>query len=123
DKQRSRFVSGSIANGVDQYTAADIFVMMAKFAAYGFNKSHSAAYGYIAYQTAWLKARYRPEFMAALMSIEAASTDKILTYILDCRKAGIQVLPVCINESQRSFSVPKASQRKPGQEVLRFGLA
>ncbi len=122
-KQRSRFVDGSVANGVSGEKAGEIFDMMEKFAAYGFNKSHSAAYGYIAYQTAWLKARYRPEFMAALMTIEAASTDKVLTYILDCRKAGIKVLPVCLNGSHRSFSVPKVSERTPGQEVIRFGLA
>jgi DNA polymerase-3 subunit alpha len=92
------------------------------------HNSHSAAYGYIAYQTAWLKARYRPEFMAALMTIESASTDKVLTYILDCRKAGIQVLPVCVNDSQMHFSVPPARARPPGTDgqplgIIRFGLA
>ncbi|MCB9685699.1 MAG: DNA polymerase III subunit alpha [Alphaproteobacteria bacterium] len=122
-KQRTRFVDGAIANEVSGEKAGEIFDMMEKFAAYGFNKSHSAAYGYIAYQTAWLKARYRPEYMAALMTIEAASTDKILTYILDCRKVGIQVLPVCLNASVRAFSVPPLRERTGDGQVIRFGLA
>ncbi len=128
DKQQSRFVSGSIENGIEEQKAIDIFEMMAKFAAYGFNKSHSAAYGYISYQTAYLKAHYRPEYMAALMTIEAANTDKVLTYILDCRANGIEILPVCVNESQRWFSVPPPEQRPVDAEgnrrdVIRFGLA
>ena len=127
DKQRARFVSGSIANDIAEEKAAEIFEMMAKFAAYGFNKSHSAAYGYISYQTAWLKAHYRAEYMAALMTIEAANTDKVLTYILDCRAAGMRIEPVCVNASQRWFSVPKPADRpiedgKP-LDVIRFGLA
>ena len=127
DKQKTRFVSGSIDNGIDEEKAVEIFEMMAKFAAYGFNKSHSAAYGYISYQTAYLKAHYRPEYMAALMTIEAANTDKVLTYILDCREAGMRIEPVCVNHSERWFSVPKPADRpvEEGQtvEVIRFGLA
>ncbi|HHO52219.1 MAG TPA: DNA polymerase III subunit alpha, partial [Deltaproteobacteria bacterium] len=128
DKQRERFVSGSIANGVAEETAVEIFELMAKFAAYGFNKSHSAAYGWIAYQTAYLKAHYRPEFMAALMTIESANTDKVLAYILDCRRAGISVLPVCVNASQKHFSVPALAERPIGKDglpqgMIRFGLA
>jgi len=128
DKQRSRFVGGSVANGIDEEKAVEIFEMMAKFAAYGFNKSHSAAYGFISYQTAYLKAHYRPEYMAALMTIEAANTDKVLQYIVDCRRAGIRVEPVCINHSERHFSVPPPSLRTTddsGETVdeIRFGLA
>ena len=116
-KQQARFVEGAVANGHPREAAVGIFDDMAKFAAYGFNKSHSAAYGYIAYQTAYLKAHYRPEFMAALMTIEAASTDKVMTYILDCRKAGIHILPVDVNTSEPAFSVPK------GEHAIRFGLS
>jgi len=127
DKQRVRFVSGSIDNEIAEEKAVEIFEMMAKFAAYGFNKSHSAAYGYISYQTAWLKAHYRPEYMAALMTIEAANTDKVLSYILDCRAAGIRIEPVCVNESMRWFSVPPPDERpvEDGErvDVIRFGLA
>jgi DNA polymerase-3 subunit alpha len=126
--QRKRFLDGSAQSGHDPVKAGEIFDRMEKFAEYGFNKSHSAAYGYIAYQTAWLKAHYRPEFMAALMTIEAASTDKVLIYLLDCRRAGIDVLPVCLNRSQRFFSVPAPSERPlredgSRQGVIRFGLA
>jgi DNA polymerase-3 subunit alpha len=126
--QRKRFQEGAVANGHDPTKAQEIFDRMEKFAEYGFNKSHSAAYGYIAYQTAWLKARYRPEFMAALMTIESASTDKVLTYLLDCRRAGIDVLPVCLNRSQAHFSVPPLAERPRGPDgaakgIIRFGIS
>ncbi|MEN0066848.1 MAG: DNA polymerase III subunit alpha [Myxococcota bacterium] len=128
DKQRVRFLSGSIENKIDEEKAAEIFDLMAKFAAYGFNKSHSAAYGWIAYQTAYLKAHYRPEYMAALMTIEAANTDKVLAYVLDCRRAGIEVMPVSVNHSEKHFSVPKPADRPRDEEgnvidQIRFGLA
>ncbi|MBX2801202.1 MAG: DNA polymerase III subunit alpha [Myxococcales bacterium] len=127
DKQRERFVSGSIANDIPVEKATEIFDLMAKFAAYGFNKSHSAAYGWIAYQTAYLKAHYRPEFMAALMTIEAANTDKVVAYLVDCRRAGIDVLPVCVNQSWHQFSVPPLADRPVDDDgnvrsVVRFGL-
>ncbi len=128
DKQRVRFLSGSVEREIPEEKATEIFDLMAKFAAYGFNKSHSAAYGWIAYQTAYLKAHYRPEYMAALMTIEAANTDKVLAYVLDCRKAGIEILPVCVNHSQKHFSVPAPADRPRNEEgemvdQIRFGLA
>ncbi len=127
DEQRARFVQGSIDNEIPGEIAEGIFDMMAKFAAYGFNKSHSAAYGYISYQTAYLKAHFRPEYMAALMTIEAANTDKVLMYIRDCREAGIVVRPVCLNHSQRHFSVPPPGARPVVEgevvDVIHFGLA
>jgi DNA polymerase-3 subunit alpha len=121
-KQQDRFVSGSVERGIPAEKAVEIFDLMAMFAAYGFNKSHSAAYGVISYQTAWLKAHYRAEYMAALMTIEAGNTDKILIYIDDCRRAGIRVAPVCVNQSQAAFDVPPAGQRPDG-DVIRFGLS
>lgn len=127
DKQKERFVSGSIANGIAEEKADEIFEMMAKFAAYGFNKSHSAAYGYISYQTAYLKAHYRPEYMAALMTVEAANTDKVLQYVLDTRKAGIHVDAVSVNLSHKHFSVPRPEDRPKDADgnplgVVRFGM-
>jgi DNA polymerase-3 subunit alpha len=128
DKQRERFLSGSLANKIDVQVAEEIFELMAKFAAYGFNKSHSAAYGYISYQTAWLKAHYRPEYMAALMTVEAGNSDKVLAYVLDCRRAGVIIQPVCVNESFSHFSVPRPEDRPTGEDgkpldVVRFGMA
>ncbi len=121
DKQKARFVSGSIANGIDERKAVDIFELLAKFAAYGFNKSHSAAYGVISYQTAYLKANYRSEYMAALMTIEAGNTEKVLNYIQDCRRHGIVVKPVCVNESVYDFFVPPHDLEEDG--FIRYGMA
>jgi DNA polymerase-3 subunit alpha len=126
--QRVRFVGGAVARGVGEALAREIFELLFQFASYGFNKSHSAAYGMIAYQTAWLKAHYRAEFMASLMTIEAADADKVLQYVLDARRAGIVVEPVCLNESQRHFAVPPVRDRpvdadgRP-RDSIRFGLA
>ena len=121
DMQRGIFVKGAVENDVPAEKAEEIFDLLAMFAAYGFNKSHSAAYGYVSYQTAWLKAHYRPEYMAALMSIEANNTDKVLMYIGDCRAANIDVMPVCVNESQRAFDAPH--WEPGGEQRIRFGLA
>ena len=124
-RQKSRFVSGSVANGVPEEKASSIFDLLAMFAEYGFNKSHSAAYGYISYQTAWLKAHYRAEYMAALLTIDAGDSDKIMTYIEDCRHAGIRIDPVCVNASDRAFrAVPDALSEGPSEsKVIRFGMA
>ncbi|MCB9665528.1 MAG: DNA polymerase III subunit alpha [Alphaproteobacteria bacterium] len=120
EKQRGRFVAGAEERGIDGQRASEIFDLVAKFADYGFNKSHSAAYGLVCYQTAWLKAHYRPEYMAALMSIESANTDKLLGYIQDCRRAGLDVLPVCVNASAADFSVPTGAAGDG--KAIRFGL-
>jgi DNA polymerase-3 subunit alpha len=117
-KQKSRFVDGAVAQGHDGKKADEIFELLAFFAGYGFNKSHSAAYGVVSYHTAWLKAHHRAEYMAALMSIDAGNTDKILIYIGDCKRAGIDVLPPDVNESQLGFDVPKGDRRR-----IRFGMA
>ena len=118
DKQKVRFVEGAIRNDIDEKLADDIFELLAYFAGYGFNKSHSAAYGMISYQTAWLKAHHRAEYMAALMSIERNNTDKVLLYIGDCKRAGLEVLPPDVNASQASFDVPADARNQ-----IRFGLA
>ena len=117
-KQKARFMEGAERNGILAKTAEDIFDLLAMFAAYGFNKSHSAAYGYVSYQTAWLKANHRAEYMAALMSIESGNTDKILVYLTDCKRAGLRVEPPDINKSGAAFDVPKDDRR-----CIRYGLA
>jgi len=113
-RQKDQFLAGAQAQQIDPRKAEAIFDLMAKFAEYGFNKSHSAAYALIAYQTAYLKAHYPVEFMAALLSCDMDSTDKVLKNISDCREQGIEVLPPDINTSGQSFTVVGNS--------MRFGL-
>src|SRR5574337_980231 len=113
-EQRKKFVDGAVARGVPDKKAERIFGFMEQFAGYGFNKSHSAAYAIIAYQTAYLKANYPVEFMAALLTSEMADTDKIVKYIDECRMMGIEVLPPDVNESSNDFMVVG--------DKIRFGL-
>jgi DNA polymerase-3 subunit alpha len=114
-KQREAFMEGARAKGVNDRKAAKIFDLMEYFAGYGFNKSHSTAYAFLAYQTAYLKANYPWHFAAALLTIEAQNTDKLAMYLAESRDRGIPVLPPDINESQLHFSV------EAGHGV-RFGL-
>jgi DNA polymerase-3 subunit alpha len=114
-KQREAFMEGARSKGVNEKKAAKIFDLMEYFAGYGFNKSHSTAYAFLAYQTAYLKANYPWHFAAALLTIEAQNTDKLAMYLAESRDRGIPVLPPDINESQLHFSV------EPGTGV-RFGL-
>jgi len=115
EMQKEKFLVGSRKNRINPTKAEKIFDLMAKFAEYGFNKSHSAAYALIAYQTAYLKAHYPIEFMAALLTSEVQNADKIVRYIAECREMGINILPPDINESHKSFTVV-------GNQI-RFGLA
>jgi DNA polymerase-3 subunit alpha len=105
DKQRGIFIDGCRERGIDGKTADAIFDQIAFFAEYGFNKSHSTAYGIITYQTAYLKCHYPVEFMAALLSSEMSSEDKLSLYIEESRRLGLEVLPPDINRSQWGFSV------------------
>jgi DNA polymerase III subunit alpha len=111
---KKEFVNGALQNHIDKKVAGDIFDLIEKFASYGFNKSHSVAYSVVAYQTAYLKAHYPAEFMAATLSSEIGNTDKIVLFIDDCRSLGIEVLPPDVNESEADFTVTKRS--------IRFGL-
>jgi DNA polymerase-3 subunit alpha len=104
-KQREIFMSGATERGVAESTATRIFDLMEKFAAYGFNKSHSAAYAVLAYQTAYLKAHYPAAFMAAVMSADLDNTDRLVTLKDDCRKQKLGLLPPSINASNYPFSV------------------
>lgn len=113
-KQKEHFLNGAKEKKIDLKKAEAIFDLMAKFAEYGFNKSHSAAYALLAYQTAYLKTHYPVEFMAALLTEDMENTDKVIKNITDCRDMGIEVLPPDINASERSFKVLHNS--------IRFGL-
>ena len=116
--QRVIFVEGAEKQGRSAKKAEELFDLLAYFAGYGFNKSHSAAYGVVSYQTAWLKAHHRAEYMAALMTIEANNTDKVLAYIGDCKRNGLNILPPDVNESVRGFDV-SADDRGS----IRFGMS
>lgn len=104
-KQRTIFSEGAKARGVDEKVATHIFDLMEKFAGYGFNKSHSAAYALVAYQTAWLKAHYPAAFMAAVLSSDMDNTDKVVTFIDECAHMKLKVLPPCVNSSYYAFTV------------------
>ncbi len=112
---RQKFIDGCVANGIDAKLAEDIFAFIEPFAGYGFNKSHAAAYGWIAYQTAFLKANYPLQYFAALMSSVRDKTDKLVEYIDEAKKLGITVLPPDVNASLVDFAVVGAE--------IRFGLA
>jgi DNA polymerase-3 subunit alpha len=118
-KHREIFVKGAVAKDLPAQKAESIFDLMAKFAEYGFNKSHSAAYGVLTYQTAYLKAHHPAEFMAALMTTEMDNTDKLTKYISDAASHGLKVLPPNVNRSSKKFSVEKLEN---GVRGIRFGL-
>lgn len=107
-KQREIFVTGATERGVALETASHIFDLMEKFAGYGFNKSHSAAYAVLSYQTAYLKANYPAAFMAAVMSADLQNTDRLVTLKDDCRQLGLRLLAPDVNQSAYHFSVPAA---------------
>ncbi len=111
---RARFIRGALERGLPQKKIEKIFDLMEQFAGYGFNKSHSAAYAYLAYVTAYLKAHYPLEFMSALLTSETGATTKIVKYINECRDMGIRVLPPDVNHSELNFI--------PDGDAIRFGL-
>ena len=103
--QKENFLKGTAEKGIDDDLAVRIFDLLTHFADYGFNKSHSAAYAWVAWQTAYLKANYPAEFMAAMLTSIMDNTDKVSSYIEQCRHMDIEVLPPYINASQVTFSV------------------
>ena len=115
-KEKEKFIPRAVANGVDSEKADQIFDLMEKFAEYGFNKSHSAAYGLVTYHTAYLKTHYPDEFMAAIMTCDLGNTTKIMRYVDECRRLKIKVLPPDINASILEFSIP-------APRTIQFGLA
>ena len=107
DAQRETFVTGAVERGVDKKQASEIFDLVDKFAGYGFNKSHAAAYALVAYQTAYLKANYPVEFMAALMTLDMGNTDKLAQFKRDLDRLEIELLPPDVNFSNQAFAVEK----------------
>jgi len=118
-KQKEKFVEGAIHNGMTQSKAEGLFKLIEPFAAYGFNKAHAASYAVIAYQTAYMKANFPVEFMAAVMSAESDDTDKIATAVAECAKMKIAVFPPDINYSNTGFAIEK----KEGKRGIRFGFS
>ena len=115
EKEKPKFLEGARNQNINENKAKTIWEQMETFAEYGFNKSHSAAYAIITYQTAYLKAHYPVAFMAALLTSEKDNRDKIIKYMSNCKEMGISILPPDINESQKDFSI--------SGENIRFGLA
>ncbi len=110
-RQQARFVEGAMAQGVKRDDAVYIFQLVDKFAGYGFNKSHAAAYALVSYHTAYLKANFREEFLAASMTLDMANTDKLAMFAAEARKSGIEVKPPCINASEVDFLAEPPSPR------------
>lgn len=113
--QRQIFVSGSVERGIDESKATHIFDLMEKFAGYGFNKSHSAAYAMLTYHTAWLKAHYPEAFVAAVLSCDMEKTDKVSIGVFDAKSIGLMMLPPDVNSSEHRFTVA-------GPKTVRYGL-
>ena len=122
-KEKERFLGGCVAKGLPKDEADELFELIQKFAGYGFNKSHSTRYAIVAYQTAYLKAYWPAEFMAALLTFEMGDTDKVVEYIDECREMGIEVLPPDINESHVDFTPLYREEGEQKKGVIRFGLA
>jgi DNA polymerase-3 subunit alpha len=134
EKEKAKFLKGAEQKSVDLKIADDIFELMSKFAAYGFNKSHSAAYGLVTYQTAYLKHYFPEEFFAGLLTCDKDDTDKVIKNVAEVRGLGIEVRRPDVNESETDFSVvkeaaapaPKKQKKQPGKKdykYIRFGLS
>lgn len=115
---KNQYLEGAVKNGFDRQKADDLFELIMKFAEYGFNKSHSAAYALITFQTAYLKTFYPAEFMAALLTSEEDNLDKVAKYIDEIKRLDIEILPPCLNNSYREFSVIQ----KDGKDAIVFGM-
>ncbi|BAU76206.1 DNA polymerase III subunit alpha [Metapseudomonas furukawaii] len=109
-KQRGGFIEGCSSNGIDPNLSGNIFDLVEKFAGYGFNKSHSAAYGWVSYQTAWLKAHFPAPFMAAVLTADMHNTDKVVTLIEECRHMKLRIVAPDVNNSEYRFTVDDAGQ-------------
>ena len=114
-KERPKFITGAVGNGVPAKKAGEVFDLLEKFANYGFNKSHAAAYAVVSYQTAWLKANHPVEFMAAVMNCDIHLTDKLALYKREVDRQGIRTVPPCVNRAQATFGV------QDGQVVYALG--
>jgi len=122
-KEKERFLGGCVNKGLSKEEAEQIFELIERFAGYGFNKSHSTRYAFIAYQTAYMKAHWPVEFMAALLTFEMGDTEKIVEYIAECQGMGIQVMAPDINDSDVDFTPLYRETGQGDKGVIRFGLA
>jgi len=120
DQEKEGFVTGAVARGVEQKVASEVFDLMAFFAGYGFNRSHSAAYGWISYQTAWLKHHHPHEFVAGLMSCDRDNTDNIVKFMAEARAMGLEVERPDVDQSAADFTV--VPNHDGTGKVIRFGL-
>ena len=121
-KQQALFVEGAMKNGVKKDDAAYIFELVDKFAGYGFNKSHAAAYALVSYHTAYMKANFREEFLAASMTLDTGNTDKLAMFAAEAKKSGIRVLPPCVNASAVEFLAEAPTKTEP-HGAIRYALA
>jgi DNA polymerase III subunit alpha len=121
-RHRAIFREGAAKNGVDERMADAVFDTMEKFAGYGFNKSHAAAYALVSYQTAWLKTHYPAEFMAAVLSADMDNTDKVVNLLSEARAIGLEVLPPDINASGYKFHALDANDPRAASKTIRYGL-
>ena len=119
EKQRTIFTEGCLKNNIDEETATGIFDLMEKFAGYGFNKSHSAAYALVSYQTAWLKAHYPAEFMAAVMSADMDNTEKVVVLVEECEAMKLKLHPPCVNRSDHHFRAVDDNQLNYGLGAIK----
>ncbi|HBL24505.1 MAG TPA: DNA polymerase III subunit alpha, partial [Deltaproteobacteria bacterium] len=115
ERYKQQFVDGAVANDVPKDVAEKIYDVIQRFGEYGFNKSHSTAYGYIAYQTAYLKAHYPTHYFAAMLTTEVGDTDKLVKYVGECRESGIEILPPDVNMSLSDFTIVDSK--------IRYGLS
>ncbi len=126
-RHEARFVEGAVERGVKKKDAAYIFELVNKFAGYGFNKSHAAAYALVSFHTAYMKANFREEFLAASMTLDLGNTDKLAGFAAEAKRSGIPVLPPCVNASEVDFVVERASDaagsEKPSHGAIRYSLA
>ncbi|SHI78495.1 DNA polymerase-3 subunit alpha [Roseomonas rosea] len=120
EAQRKIFTEGAVKNDIPEDKAGEIFDLMERFAEYGFNKSHAAAYALVSYQTAWLKANHPVEFLAAIMSLDMTNTDKLASHLSEASRLGIKVLPPDVNRSEAEFAV---EVQEDGKKAIRFALA
>ena len=109
DAEKPKFLAGAAENGVDEAKAVEVWNLLDKFANYGFNKSHAAAYAVVSYQTAYLKANYPVEFMAAVMNLDLHLTDKLAVYVTECQRMKVDVVPPCVQRSEAMFTVRDGS--------------
>ena len=120
DQQRAIFTEGAVRRGIDQAKAVEVFELMAKFADYGFNKSHAAAYAFLSYQTAWMKANYPVAFLAERLSVDREKTEKLAALWQEAERMGITILPPDINQSEADFAVER---QENGEYAIRYALA